>query len=41
MLFINNLFLSSLIINIDGNLFGFGKPRDVGQHYWMKVLMCG
>jgi hypothetical protein len=22
-------------------LFGFGKPRDVGQHYWMKVLMCG
>jgi hypothetical protein len=34
-------FISQFVININGNLFGFCKPRDAGQHYWMKVLRCG
>jgi hypothetical protein len=25
-------FISQFVINIDGNLFGLCKPRDVGQH---------
>jgi ABC-type histidine transport system ATPase subunit len=26
-------FISQFVINIDGNLFGLCKSRDVGQHY--------